>query len=356
MLTPAQVKNHRFELSGRGHYRADEVDDFFDEVYDSYSQMFKENGDLVRKIGLLADKVEEYRADEDNIRAALLTAQRMADKSVKEAQESVDGKVAEANKTAQNLVDEAHEKANAILEEAKFSAREHAEKAEQQAQALLSDAQKKAQEQAEQITGGAQTRLEEINRELALRSVELKKLNETVASFKKEITGVCGNFAELLEKLSVRADEELETRVEDYVKAQAPAASEAKPAENDADFTPPVPSAEEEPPAQISDSPEKQQDDRVQVEIDPDVLQSFSVARPASPESDASAEARSVFSAESENSEQDAAYSDISSQKDRSVGSQLKFGNQYDIFEDDEDEEEEDDQPNRPFLNFFSKK
>ena len=77
MLTPAQVRNHQFSASGRGTYRAAEVDDFFASVCDSYEQMFRENGELLKKIGLLADKVEEYKSDEDNIREALLTAQRM---------------------------------------------------------------------------------------------------------------------------------------------------------------------------------------------------------------------------------------------------------------------------------------
>ena len=79
MLTPSKIKNHHFEAAGKNAYRAQSVDDFFEIVADSYEQMFKENGELVKKIGLLAERVEEYRNDEDNIRAALLTAQRMAE-------------------------------------------------------------------------------------------------------------------------------------------------------------------------------------------------------------------------------------------------------------------------------------
>ena len=88
MLTPSKIKNHHFEAAGKNAYRAQSVDDFFDIVADSYEQMFKENGELVKKIGLLAERVEEYRNDEDNIRAALLTAQRMADKIMKETNEN----------------------------------------------------------------------------------------------------------------------------------------------------------------------------------------------------------------------------------------------------------------------------
>ena len=48
MLTPSKIKNHHFEASGKNAYRAQSVDDFFDIVADSYEQMFKENGELVK--------------------------------------------------------------------------------------------------------------------------------------------------------------------------------------------------------------------------------------------------------------------------------------------------------------------
>ncbi len=355
MLTPAQVKNHRFELSGRGHYRADEVDEFFDEVCDSYSQMFKENGDLVRKIGLLADKVEEYRKDEDNIRAALLTAQRMADKIVKEAKESVEGKVTEAKQTAQTLVDEAREKANAMLEEAKFSAKEHAEKADRQAEEILSAARRKAQEQAEEITGSAKTRLEELNRELALRSVELKQLNENVSAFKSEITSVCGNFAALLEKLSVHVQEDLDARIEDYVKTQgSSAAVTAEPAV--AVQKPEMPLAQEQVREQpkTGDASPIQQSDGVQVEIDSTVMDSFTVNPPPETEQKASETKPGGFKLNLDDLDRTADYGDLVSKTPAHDDGQLKFGDNYDIFE-DEDEEDEEEQPSKPFLNFFKK-
>ena len=101
MLTPAQVRNHQFSASGRGTYRASEVDDFFASVCESYEQMFRENGELLKKIGLLADKVEEYKSDEDNIREALLTAQRMANKIISDAKAEAEKKLSDAEQKAQ---------------------------------------------------------------------------------------------------------------------------------------------------------------------------------------------------------------------------------------------------------------
>ena len=41
MLTPDAVKSKQFQATGRGAYRAEDVDGFFAEVSASYEQMFK---------------------------------------------------------------------------------------------------------------------------------------------------------------------------------------------------------------------------------------------------------------------------------------------------------------------------
>ena len=52
--------------------------------------MYRENADLIKKISILAKKVEEYRADEDSLKMALLRAQKLADSIVAEAKETAD--------------------------------------------------------------------------------------------------------------------------------------------------------------------------------------------------------------------------------------------------------------------------
>ena len=48
------------------------------------------------KLKVLVEKVEEYRATEDSMRATLLTAQRMADSIVKEAEQKRDQMMTQA--------------------------------------------------------------------------------------------------------------------------------------------------------------------------------------------------------------------------------------------------------------------
>lgn len=85
MLTPQEVSNHAFAKAVMGGYNMAMVDEFLDELTDDYTSLYKENAALKAKMKVLVDKVEEYRSTEDAMRAALLTAQKMADSMVAEA-------------------------------------------------------------------------------------------------------------------------------------------------------------------------------------------------------------------------------------------------------------------------------
>ena len=93
MLTPDKIKNKEFHTSGKGSYRSEEVDDFMNEVYTSYEKVFRENGEIIKKMSLLANKVEEYKKDEDSLRQALLSAQKLADQITAEAKENAEKQI-----------------------------------------------------------------------------------------------------------------------------------------------------------------------------------------------------------------------------------------------------------------------
>ena len=86
MLTPQEVSNRAFSKAAFGGYNMAMVDEFLDELTDDYTALYKENAALKAKMKVLVDKVEEYRATEDSMRAALLTAQKKANNSVQQAQ------------------------------------------------------------------------------------------------------------------------------------------------------------------------------------------------------------------------------------------------------------------------------
>ena len=101
MLTPQEVASRAFPKAVMGGYNMASVDEFLDELSDDYSALYKENAALKSKLKVLVEKVEDYRATEDSMRATLLTAQRMADSIVKEAEQKRDGMLSQAQAEAQ---------------------------------------------------------------------------------------------------------------------------------------------------------------------------------------------------------------------------------------------------------------
>ena len=106
MLTPQEVASRAFPKAVMGGYNMASVDEFLDELSDDYSALYKENAVLKSKLKVLVEKVEDYRATEDSMRATLLTAQKMADSIVKEAEQKRDGMLAEARAQAQSQMGE----------------------------------------------------------------------------------------------------------------------------------------------------------------------------------------------------------------------------------------------------------
>lgn len=101
MLTLDEIRNIEFSR-GRG-YRAEEVDDFIDACVETVEQLIREKEELTQKMKVLADKVVEYRNDEDSIRAALLNAQRAGDAVLREAEAKAAEIVREAEQQAANI-------------------------------------------------------------------------------------------------------------------------------------------------------------------------------------------------------------------------------------------------------------
>lgn len=105
MLTPQEVSARSFTKAVMGGYNMTMVDEFLDELTDDYTSLYKENASLKAKMKVLVEKVEEYRATEDSMRATLLTAQRMADSIVKEAEGKRDDILKQAESAAREKLD-----------------------------------------------------------------------------------------------------------------------------------------------------------------------------------------------------------------------------------------------------------
>lgn len=109
MVTPQDVRTVTFEKTRRG-YRCEDVDDYLQQVADEMealaaqaSQAAAAKEDADQKVYILAQKVEEYRREEDTLKTALLNAQRMGENIIREARQKAEGILREANIKAEDL-------------------------------------------------------------------------------------------------------------------------------------------------------------------------------------------------------------------------------------------------------------
>jgi cell division initiation protein len=88
-------------------YKSEEVNLFMNEVAAYVKTILKERQELLEKMEVLAEKVEEYRTDEDSLRAALIGAQKLGDSVVREAKVKAGAILDEANRQADEIVGDA---------------------------------------------------------------------------------------------------------------------------------------------------------------------------------------------------------------------------------------------------------
>lgn len=190
MLTPAKITNHHFEASGRNAYKAESVDSFIKEVAESYEQMFRENGEMFKKINLLAQRLEEYRNDEDNIRNALLTAQRAAEKITKDAQAK-----------AEQLVDEVKDRTATERERLDAVANEMLTKAKYDAEAIIEDAKKQAQSILDKAIMDSKEASVSARSDMIKEIAALDTMKQEVTKFKQQILADYAAQIELINQL-----------------------------------------------------------------------------------------------------------------------------------------------------------
>lgn len=116
MLTPQEVSSHAFPKAVMGGYNMSSVDEFLDELTDDYTSLYKENAALKAKMKVLVEKIEDYRSTEDAMRSTLLTAQKMADSIVKEAESKRDQMLSQTESDARQRLKQMQSEADAIQE------------------------------------------------------------------------------------------------------------------------------------------------------------------------------------------------------------------------------------------------
>ena len=98
MITAQDIREKTFEKSRFGGYDMTSVDDFLEELADDITASQKENAVLKSKMKVLVDKIEEYRANEEALNMAVLSAQKLAVQIENDARSRAAAMIADAER------------------------------------------------------------------------------------------------------------------------------------------------------------------------------------------------------------------------------------------------------------------
>lgn len=111
MISPQEIRTITFDKVLRG-YRPEDVDALLKQLAEQIDTITAQNHENEEKLYILAQKIEEYRKDEDNLKIAFLNAQRMGENVIREAKQKAENILREAGIRADDMTRTAKEEAH----------------------------------------------------------------------------------------------------------------------------------------------------------------------------------------------------------------------------------------------------
>lgn len=113
MITAQDIREKTFDKAKFGGYDMASVDDFLEDLAEEVTASQKENAVLKSKMKILVDKIEEYRANEEALNMAVLSAQKLAVQIESEARARANAMLAEADRQVNAKIGSIAEQADA---------------------------------------------------------------------------------------------------------------------------------------------------------------------------------------------------------------------------------------------------
>lgn len=231
MISANELRKVQLSKSENG-YDSQQVNAVIDEAAKTIDAYVNENKELYRKMEILAKKIEEYREEEDSIKAALITAEKMAEQIRRESNEKASALILESEKTAKNNITEAQGKADKVISEAREYASSVIKEKNEQASKIMSDAEKKANDAINSSKIVAQNILDqakEISDDLVSKSKDEKEayehlvtaLKSDAETFISNLKALYSNQLSVLEQAKLESDSpEAENKKENITSLQ----------------------------------------------------------------------------------------------------------------------------------------
>lgn len=245
-MNAKDILARRFEKATFNGYKTDDVDEFLREISSEYAQLQKEKNELERKLEVLADKIREYRDDEDALKDALLMAQKQGNQIISEAKNAADKLTKETDESVAKQLKETKEKTEKMMKDADEYAKRITKESNERADKLVKDARAKAEE--------IHTLMQ---RQTELQQTVLQKTRKEADEYRNRLITAYKAQIELVEKLPETCENEfvkqtaaeVERREAERAKAAAAKKQEEAKIASQKPTAKPEPAAEENKPA-----------------------------------------------------------------------------------------------------------
>ena len=257
-MNAKDIVSKEFETVKRGGYDAAEVDTFLKDVSIEYKKLQNENEELEKKLEVLAEKIREYRKDEDALRDALLIAKKQGIAVVNEAKEDAE----KIRKDAQEKAEKTIKDADALAAKKKELGEKNLAEANAKAKQTVDDANAKAAEIHTIMM--QQTEREQIVLQRTRKEVQ-DYTNKILAAYRAHIENIKAMPKACENEFVINTVKEVEARKpEDSAFAKKPA-PEAKPAPAPAKpaQAKPAPEAKPAPDVKPAPAPAKKSEEKV---------------------------------------------------------------------------------------------
>lgn len=205
-MNAKDIITRRFEKATFNGYKTDDVDDFLREVSNEFAQLQKEKEELERKLEVLADKIREYRDDEDALKDALLIAQKQGNAIIAESKASAEKLKNETDETVTKQLADAKEKSEKMVKDADDYSKRMTKDSNERADKLVKDARAKAEEIRDAM-----------NRQQEIQEKILQETRKEAQEYRTKLLALYKTHVEFIEQIPEKVENDYVKRVSEQV-------------------------------------------------------------------------------------------------------------------------------------------
>lgn len=188
-MTVNEMSQKGFSIVKKG-YSADEVDSFKRQAVQALEAAQSEKAELLKKMEVLAMKIEEYRQDESSIQEALLGAQKLGKRVLEEAKSQAVTLNQASQESANEMMTLAKTESEKLIADSKAVAQELLQKAKDESQKMVTEAQQ-----------NVDTIIRNTKYDIDKEHATLVRTQKEVSAFKAEVLELYRKHIDLIKEL-----------------------------------------------------------------------------------------------------------------------------------------------------------